>query len=408
MIKIAQLSCGTEHSGVQDEIKKAAESVGGEIFYPDVELDEIEKSMEEFGLQPSSPDLKLMISRAKKIVEGDVDADAAIVLTCFRCSEGAVVRSEVGKYIQRNTDIPVVTYAFTEKTDKSELSTRMEALASIVEKKDLLSSDEQVGITAGIDSGSSTTKCVIMEDNEIMGAYWTPTEEVVPTAEDAFEKALEKTDLEEDDIEKVGVSGYGRHTIGESIEADLIQEELTAGSKGAAWLADRLKGGATIIDIGGMDNKAISIYDGIPDSFTMGGICAGASGRFLEMTASRIGVEIDELGELAVKGDPSKIEMDSYCAIFGIQDLVTSLSEGKKIEDVAAAACFSVAEQVYQNQLQEVEIREPIIEVGGTALVEGLPKAMREILGKKEVIVPDYCQYAVATGTALLASAVWK
>ncbi len=84
--------------------------------------------------------------------------------------------------------------------------------------------------------------------------------------------------------------------MGKKFNAKLIQEELTTNSKGAVWLADRQKGEATIIDIGGMDNKAITVRDGIPDNFTMGGICAGASGRFLELTAKRLKVEITELG----------------------------------------------------------------------------------------------------------------
>jgi len=408
VINIAQLSCGPEYSGVQREVNRAAESVGAELFQPDVNLEDIGGAVEEFGFTPASANLKLLIARAKNIADGKIDADAAIILTCFRCAEGALVRSEVRKYLQQNTDIPVVTYAFTEKTDAGELLTRMEALVSIVEKKDLLSWDKQVGISAGLDSGSSTTKCVIMQDNQIVGTSWHPTKEVIPTAEKVYQEALEEAELQEKDIEKLGVSGYGRHTMGKEFDADLIQEELTAGSKGAAWLADTMKGGATILDIGGMDNKAINIYDGIPDSFTMGGICAGASGRFLEMTASRVGVDIEELGPLSLKGDPHAINMDSYCAIFGIQDLVTSLSEGHNIEDVAAAACYSVAEQIYQEQLQELEIREPIIQVGGTALIDGLPKAVSEILGGKEVKVPDYPQFGVVVGAALLASAVWK
>jgi len=50
-----------------------------------------------------------------------------------------------------------------------------------------------------------------------------------------------------------------------------------------------------------MDNKVITVNDGIPDNFTMGGICAGASGRFLEITSRRLGVDISELGPLALK-----------------------------------------------------------------------------------------------------------
>ncbi|MCK4460023.1 MAG: methanogenesis marker 15 protein, partial [Methanosarcinales archaeon] len=122
-----------------------------------------------------------------------------------------------------------------------------------------------------------------------------------------------------------------------------------------------------------------------------------------EMTAKRLGVDITELGKLALAGDASNISMNSYCIVFGIQSLVNSLSKGARHEDVAAAACYSVAEQVYEQQLQEVEVREPVIMVGGTALIEGLPHAMHELL-QAEVIVPPNAQLIGAVGSALLSS----
>jgi activator of 2-hydroxyglutaryl-CoA dehydratase len=67
------------------------------------------------------------------------------------------------------------------------------------------------------------------------------------------------------------------------------------------------------------------------------------------------------------------------------------------------AACHSVAEQVYEQQLQEVEVKEPVIMVGGTSLIEGLPKAMEELLHVM-VTVPKYAQYIGAVGAALLVS----
>jgi predicted CoA-substrate-specific enzyme activase len=158
-----------------------------------------------------------------------------------------------------------------------------------------------------------------------------------------------------------------------------------------------------IIDIGGMDNKIITAKDGIPDNFTMGGICAGASGRFLEMTAHRLGVDVIDLGKLALEGIPYKVKTDSYCIVFGIQDLVSALSRGASKEDIAVAACYSVVEQVKEQLLQEIDLRQPAIEVGGTALVEGVPAAMRDVLGF-DVIVPIYPQYIGAVGGALLSS----
>jgi activator of 2-hydroxyglutaryl-CoA dehydratase len=98
----------------------------------------------------------------------------------------------------------------------------------------------------------------------------------------------------------------------------------------------------------------------------------GPAGRFLEMTAKRLGVEITELGPLAMKGFGDRVPMNSYCIVFGTQSLVNALAAGSTREDVAAAACHSVAEQVFEQQLQEVDIKEPVIMVGGTSLIEGL------------------------------------
>jgi putative methanogenesis marker protein 15 len=226
---------------------------------------------------------------------------------------------------------------------------------------------------------------------------------VLKSARDVATHALGEAGLKLEDVEAIGTTGYGRFLVGKDFNADLIQEELTVNSKGAVYLADRQHGPATVIDIGGMDNKAISVMDGIPGTFTMGGICAGASGRFLEMTSKRLGIEITELGPLAMKGMGAHVPMNSYCIVFGTQSLVNALAAGSSREDVAAAACHSVAEQVFEQQLQEVDIKEPVIMVGGTSLIEGLVYAMGELL-KTKIVVPPNSQYIGAVGSALLAS----
>ena len=403
MIRIAELACGAEYSGIQREIERAAETVGAKIVYPEVSLEDIMDVDNRFGISVASGDLNLAMARATRIVQNPDLADAVIVLTCFRCAEGAIVRSEIRKYIHENSKLPVLSYSFTERTTAETLLTRMEALVTTVKFRGLLSRERQKGLTAGIDSGSTTTKSVVMRDNQVIGTGWVPTTEVLKSAEDAYSAALKEAGISKDEIQALGVTGYGRFLVGKHFDAKLIQEEITVNSKGAVFLADAQKGNATVIDIGGMDNKAISVQDGIPGGFTMGGICAGASGRFLELTARRLGVDITELGKLALKGNYQNVAMNSYCIVFGTQSLVNSLSMGNKPEDVAMAACHSVAEQVYEQQLQEVEVKEPVIMVGGTSLIEGLPRAMEELLQVK-VIVPKYAQYIGAVGAALLVS----
>ncbi|MDP3033942.1 MAG: methanogenesis marker 15 protein [Methanobacteriaceae archaeon] len=408
MVKIAQISCGTEYSGVQKEIEKAASTFGAEIVIPETDIDYIDEAYEKFGFNCASSGIRLMIARAMSIVEGKSDADAVFIATCFRCAEGALVRNEVRRFIQQNTRLPVVTYSFTERTKADELFIRMEALVTTVARKSILAREKQEGLTLGVDSGSTTTKVVLMENNKVIGTGWLPTTDVVGCTNDGIAQAMEGTGYSMDDIEGMGVTGYGRLTIGKKMEAELIQEELSVNSKGAVYLAGHQKGEATVLDIGGMDNKVITVNDGIPDNFTMGGICAGASGRFLEITARRLGADISELGPMAIKGNYKNALLNSYCIVFGIQDLVTSLAAGGSKEDVAAAACHSVAEQVYEQQLQEIDVREPLIQVGGTSLIEGLVEAVSEVLGGIDVIVPEYSQYIGAVGSALLVSGLGK
>lgn len=404
MVKIAQISCGTDYSGVQKEIEKAAATFGAEIIIPEADLDYIDEAYQKFGFNAASSSIRLMIARAMSLVEGKSEADAVFIASCFRCAEGALVRNEVRRFIQQNTNLPVVTYSFTERTKADELFIRMEALSTIVVRKSILAREKQEGLTLGIDSGSTTTKATVMENNKVIGTGWVPTTDVIACTQDAMDQAFDGIGYKLDDMDGIGVTGYGRLTIGKHMNAQLIQEELSVNAKGAVYLAGHQKGEATVLDIGGMDNKVITVNDGIPDNFTMGGICAGASGRFLEITARRLGVDISELGPLAMKGNFKQALLNSYCIVFGIQDLVTSLAAGNTKENVAAAACYSVAEQVYEQQLQEIDVREPLIQVGGTSLIEGLVDAVSTVLGGIEVVVPEYSSHIGAVGSALLVS----
>ncbi|HJJ29768.1 MAG TPA: methanogenesis marker 15 protein, partial [Methanocorpusculum sp.] len=64
-VRIAQITCGAEYSGIQHEITSAAETVGAQMFYPDVMLKDVRRAYKDFGLQVKSADLKLAIARAQ-------------------------------------------------------------------------------------------------------------------------------------------------------------------------------------------------------------------------------------------------------------------------------------------------------------------------------------------------------
>ena len=241
MIRIAQLACGPEYSGIQKEIDRAAETVGAKLVFPEVSLEDILNVEKKFGVSVASGDLNLAMARAVRIVENPDLADAVIVMTCFRCAEAAIIRSEIRKYIHERSRIPVLSYSFTERTTAETLLTRMEALVTTVKYRGLLARESQKGLTAGIDSGSTTTKSVVMRDNEVIGTGWVPTTEVIKSAEDAYEAALKTAGVKREEIQAVGVTGYGRFLIGSHFDAKLIQEEITVNSKGAVFLADAQK-----------------------------------------------------------------------------------------------------------------------------------------------------------------------
>lgn len=406
-VRVAQLSCGTEYCGIQWLLDDIAERLGIELVFPEMELSKVRLACDEVGFEAESPSLNLMIARAVSMLQ-DPTLKGAILLTCFKCSEGTIVKDMVRRFLHERTDIPIIVYSNVEKPKEIELYSRMEALKTLIAQKTLLMREKQEGVTVGIDSGSSTTKAVVMKNNEIIGKGWLPTTDPVGSVDEALAKALKEAGISQKDVDAIGVTGHGRELVSEHVKADLNLEEVSVVSKGAALLAERHKGDATVIDIGGMNNKLMLMRDGIVTSFSLGGICGGSSGRFLEVASHRLDVEITELGKLALKSKTKtkeRFDLQSYCMVFGIQSLVVALASGIKREDVAAAACRSVAEQVYETMIQEMEVRPPVIFVGGVSLVEGVKREFEDILGV-EIIVPPNSQYAGAVGMATLVSGV--
>ncbi|MBE0517237.1 MAG: methanogenesis marker 15 protein [Methanophagales archaeon] len=406
-VRVAQISCGTEYCGIQWLLDDIAERLGIDLVYPEMELAKVELACNEIGFKAESPSLNLMIARAVSLLN-DPMIKGAILLTCFKCAEGTIVKDMVRTFLHERTDIPIIVYSNVEKPKEIELYSRFEALKTLITRKALLMREKQEGVTIGIDSGSSMTKVVVMKENELIGHEWLPTTDPIRSADEVMEKVMKDAGISEKEVDAIGVTGHGRELVSEHIKADLNLEEVSVVSKGAALLAGRHKGEATVIDIGGMNNKLILMRDGIATSFSLGGICGGSSGRFLEVASHRLDVDISGLGQLAMKSKAkkkAKFDLQSYCMVFGIQSLVVALASGIKREDVAAAACRSVAEQVYETMIQEMEVRPPVIFVGGVSLIEGVKREFEDLLGV-EIIVPQYSQYAGAVGMATLVSGV--
>jgi len=246
---------------------------------------------------------------------------------------------------------------------------------------------------AGIDIGSTMTKVVIM-DKEIISSIIGPTgPEQRRLANKVMEKALHQVDLPFKAITYVVATGYGRINVP---FADRQITEISCHARGVASLLPEAK---TIIDIGGQDCKGIKIDNGRPIDFVMNDKCAAGTGRFLEVIAEALGITMEEMGDIALKGKhPAKIS--NICTVFAGQEVVARLAEGVPLNDLVAGILESLANRI-SRMVNRLQVAEEVVITGGGAKNRGLVKALSDKLGYATVVPPEPLLTG-AIGAALL------
>ena len=255
-------------------------------------------------------------------------------------------------------------------------------------------------ITVGVDCGSLTTKAVIYNE-KILGYYISPSGHQFERAGiDVFSKVLEIAGIKKDDINYVYGTGYGRYSL--PFVDDKVTE-ITAHAKGVNFFLPKVK---TIIDIGGQDSKAIRVQNGIVKDFMMNDKCAAGTGRFIEVMAHALSVEIlDEMGILSLKSkNPAKIS--SMCTVFAESEVISLFAEKKYTKiDIIAGIHASIAKRVGGLVRRLGKIQEDVAFVGGVAKNIGVKKALEDEL-KISIFSPekDYPQITGALGAAIIAN----
>lgn len=252
---------------------------------------------------------------------------------------------------------------------------------------------------AGVDIGSVTSKAVITNERDEVAAFVK-----VPTSSNrlesgraAFEKALELARLRRGQIKHVIATGYGRRALS---DVDKILPEIICHARGTAAL---FPGVRTIIDIGGQDSKVIEIDSaGRPLRFGMNDKCAAGTGRFLEVMAGVLGIELEQLGQLSLRSI-SQCTISSVCTVFAESEIVSLLSDNKAKEDIASGLHYAIARRVINmGTASQIKYLEPVVFSGGVARNVGMVKAIQDIL-KKKVIIPAEPQITAALGAAVFA-----
>ena len=246
---------------------------------------------------------------------------------------------------------------------------------------------------AGIDIGSTMTKVVIMDDGIISSIVGPTGPEQRRLANKVMENALQQAHLPFEAITFLVATGYGRINVP---FADKQVTEISCHAKGVAHFFPECR---TIIDIGGQDCKGIKIDLGRPVDFVMNDKCAAGSGRFLEITADALGIQIEEMGTLALQSrNPAQIS--NICTIFAEQEVVSKLAEGIPLEDLVAGILESLANRV-SKMVKRLRVEEDVVMTGGVAKNPGLVKAFSERLGCP-VSVPSEPLLTGAIGAAII------
>ena len=249
----------------------------------------------------------------------------------------------------------------------------------------------------GIDSGSTSTNAVIMDgDRKIVASAVVRTgAKSGESAQRILDEVLSEAGLKREDISWIVSTGYGRVSIP---FADENVTEISCHGRGAHYFNPAVR---TILDIGGQDSKAIRLNEkGEVADFVMNDKCAAGTGRFLEMIARSLEVDVDELGSIALQSKED-IEITSMCSVFAESEVISLIANNREKTDIANGICRAVANKSY-SLLKRVGLEAEFMMTGGVAKNAGVVRAVEEQLGTKLYICPEP-EIVGAAGAALYA-----
>jgi len=251
----------------------------------------------------------------------------------------------------------------------------------------------------GIDIGSISTKGVVIDaDAQIIAHSYLWTEGDPIGAVKRVLAELKGQLPPAVDVVSVGTTGSARKLIGTVLGAQVVKNEITAHAVGTM---SRVPDVRTILEIGGQDSKIILLNNGIVTDYAMNTICAAGTGSFLMSQAKRLGLAIDELGEMALKSqNPTRIA--ARCTVFAESDLVHKAQIGHKKEDIVAGICNAVVNNYLNNVGKGKKIAAPTVFQGGVSKNVGVVRAFSQVLGH-EVYVDDFGHLMGCLGVAVLA-----
>ena len=253
----------------------------------------------------------------------------------------------------------------------------------------------------GLDIGSTAIKAALVDEaGALVGAHVSDSGSLFhKNAKEVVRALLELHGIRREQVGYLIATGYGRKLFK---EADDSISEITANAIGAHEVGKAFGGVRTIINIGGQDSKAIQIDDhGSVSNFAMNDKCAAGTGRFLDVAARNLDIDLEDLGDyhFACRGAP--LTINSTCTVFAESEIIGLLANSHGKEEIVAGIHYSIARRTVR-LAKRVGIEDRVYFDGGPALNKGLVAAIQDELCR-ELVVPEHPHTTTAFGAAILA-----
>jgi len=257
----------------------------------------------------------------------------------------------------------------------------------------------------GLDVGSVSVKCIILDSaGKIVFSHYERTAGQPVGKSLALLRAIEAS-LGAVSFSGAVVTGSGKELVAESTGIATINEIVAHAT--AAW--KNYPDIKAIFEIGGQDSKYITVgRDKAGRHYlkdhAFNQLCAAGTGAFLDQQAERIGLSIEQLGQMA-KAAEKTANVAGRCSVFAKSDMIHLQQKAVPVEEIAAGLCFALARNFLSTLCKGKMPDPPILFQGGVAANVGVVKAFREILylGENELLVPVNFKVMGALGSAIIA-----
>lgn len=251
--------------------------------------------------------------------------------------------------------------------------------------------------TVGIDVGSITTKAVLLAGGAVAASRVLLTGYNAGQAgERVFGELLREAGAAPEAVARIVSTGYGRHSV---TFAHKAVTEIMCHAAGARFLDPSVR---FVVDVGGQDSKAILLDEaGRVKNFVMNDKCAAGTGRFLEVMARALEVDLDAFGDLSLRAEASA-KISSLCTVFAESEVISLIAQGEARTNIIAGIHESIGARIAA-MARRVGIAEPAMMTGGVAKNGGVVRALEKALGIPVAVSP-HAQVNGAIGAACLAA----